>query len=402
MGIKRIYIDELKPGMELGQDVYTEDKKYLLIRKGTVLSRDLIQGLKRRGLESILILDNASRGGALPGEKIKLPLPPDPVRRKDIPFTFPSSLENRLFVDIGGKPVLKIDSPHVYKTKKKAVEAVHRVLEKISKEKKLDYDSMSSTAQSLLEVVTENRAAVLNISGMRIADEYTFVHSVNVAAYTSVLAKDFGMDGEELKKLCTGALCHDVGKMLIREEVLNKPGRLTDEEFEEMKAHTTLGYNLLKENGIEEEIASIALYHHERIDGSGYPMGLKEEQLPISAQMTAITDVYDALTSDRVYKKAIESNNAMMIIVSESGKHFNPKLVSIFQRAVGIYPIGSLVKLNNGYIARILEQNEGIVRPIIQIIYDNEGKPVEDKVVLNLMDNRELYIVEGLIDKKAA
>lgn len=402
MGIKRIYVDGLEPGMELGEDIYTDDKKYLLMRKGTTLSRDLIQGLRRRGLESVLIIDKSVKEKMEYGERIKLPLPVDPVRRRDIPFTFPSSLEERLFIDVGGKPVLKIDSPHVYKTKKKAVETVHRVLERIAKEKKLDYDTMSTTAQSLLEVVAENRAAVLNISGMRIADEYTFVHSVNVAAYTTVLAKDYGMENEELKKLCAGALCHDVGKMLVRKEVLNKPGRLTDEEFEEMKSHPTLGYNLLKENGIDEDIALIALYHHERIDGSGYPMGLHEDQLPISAQITAITDVYDALTSDRVYKKAIESNNAMMIIVSESGRHFNPKFVSIFQRAVGIYPIGSLVKLNNGYIARVLEQNEGIVRPVIQILYDNRGRPVEDELVLNLMDNREIYIVEGIIDGKAA
>ena len=190
--------------------------------------------------------------------------------------------------------------------------------------------------------------------------------------------------------------------MLVDPNILNKPGRLTDSEFEEMKSHPMRGYNILRENGVEDNIALIARLHHERCDGSGYPDGKTCDELPLSAQIAAIADVYDALTSERVYKKAISSNNAMMIIISESGKHFNPELVTLFQKTVGIYPIGSFVKLNNGYIARVIDQNEGIVRPVIQVMFDDTGKKLGDQVVINLMDSKDLYIVESFQDQKAA
>jgi hypothetical protein len=122
--------------------------------------------------------------------------------------------------------------------------------------------------------------------------------------------------------------------------------------------------------------------------------------MPESVQMCSVADVYDALTADRVYKKAMSATRAMKIILSESGKQFNDKIVSIFQRTIGIYPIGATVKLNNGYTARIIDQNEGIVRPVIQLLGDNNDNELEDKTVINLMDNEELFIVQCIDESK--
>jgi len=392
--VKKLPTNMLKPGMVLAYNIYTGDHRFLLIRKGTRLSQDLIDSLSRRGVKMVSIRDKAEESSeSVPPEVI---LPPDAKRNKFVPFTYPASLENRIFLEYRGKMVLKIDDPEVIDTKKKAVKTVHHVLKKIAEEKKLDLESTKVTAGQLLSTVYRNRAAILNIAGMKKIDEYTFVHSVNVAAYTTIIGLELGIERKELEEICTGALLHDVGKMLVRENVLNKPGKLTPEEFEEMKLHTIMGYEILRENGIEEKMAIIAKGHHEKCDGSGYPQGLTEKELPLSVQMAAITDIYDALTSDRIYKKAIDSNNAMAMILTETGKHYNPKLVGVFQRAVGIYPVGSLVKLNNGYIARVLEQNEGIVRPIIQLLYDNEGRELFDQVVIDLMQNDALFIVKGI------
>jgi putative nucleotidyltransferase with HDIG domain len=398
MKTTKLTTDNLKPGMKLAVNIYWPDQRSLLIKKGTVLSEELIYGLKKRDISIVLVEEKDITAHT----SIRLPLPPDAKRKEGIPFTYPESLEERIFLDYQGKVILKIDDPVIESTKKKAVNTARKILQDITKGGKLDVQAAEETANQLIYAISLNKSAFLNVAGVRMIDEYTFVHSVNVAAYTTIIAREYGYEGTELETVCIGAFLHDVGKMLIDPKILNKPGKLTDEEFSEVKTHSEKGYNILITNGINEEIAQLAHGHHERCNGSGYPSGRTIEQFPLSAQMAAIADVYDALTSDRVYKKAIDANSAMSIIVSESDKYFNMELVSLFQRSIGIYPVGSLVRLNNGYLARVLEQNEGIVRPIIQVCYDNKGTELEDNVVLNLMDNGEVYIVEGHRERAAA
>lgn len=397
MKTKSVKTENLEPGMVLASGVYARGMRHSLIKKGTTLSKDLIFGLSRRKIPSVLIEDGSPNKGS-----VNVPVPPDDRRIEGIPFTFPGSVEERIFSNQNGSVILKIDDPAIEETRLKAVKTAHEVLQKISRDRKLDINVAKDTADGLISAINDNKSAFLNITGMRMIDEYTFVHSVNVAAYSTILAMEYGVSGKDLEPICLGALLHDAGKMLVDQKILNKPGRLTGEEFEEMKTHPVKGYEILRANGVDDERAGIARGHHERLDGSGYPSGLACEDIPISSQMTAITDVYDALTSDRVYKEAMESNTAMIIIMSESGKHFNAELVGLFQRAVGIYPIGSQVKLNNGSVARVLEQNEGVVKPVIQLLFDENGSPYEDRVVINLMDNSDVYIVEGLVNKNAA
>lgn len=392
MKVKKVLIDELIPGMKLAENFYGMDQKRLLLKKGTQLSKELIAGLFKKDIMAILI--------EIPDDSeeisIQLPLPPDAKKVKGIPFTFPESVEERIFINLEGKILLKIDDPQILETKKKAVSTAHEILKGVSTGRKVNRQSAEKVAQQLIKSISENKSAFVNIAGIRMIDEYTFVHSVNVAAYTTIIAMAHGIMGKDLETICTGAFLHDVGKMLIDPDILNKPGKLTDSEFEQIKTHSQKGYDLLRENGIDEVTAMLAKGHHERYDGSGYPSGLDEKNSPVSIQMAAIADVYDALTSNRVYKRAMGSSEAMKIIVSETGKHFQPEMVSLFQRSIGIYPIGSLVVLSNGYIARVLDQCEGIVRPIVQLLHDREGKNIEDRVVLNLMDNEEIYITEAI------
>ena len=393
--MKKVTVDQLSPGMRLAENIYGMDKKRLLLKKGTLLSQEMIYGLFKKNIAAVLIEEKEDNEET----SIDFSLPPDVKRKNGIPYSYPESVEQKLFMDYEGSIILKIDDPVIHETKKKAVKTAHKILQGISKGGKLDIKAAEETADELINTISMNKSAFMNIAGMRMIDEYTFIHSVNVAAYTTIIAMEYGAKEQELEIICTGAFLHDVGKMLIDPEILNKPGKLTNEEFEEIKTHSLKGYKILKENEINEEIAILAKGHHERYDGQGYPSGLNKKNSPISIQMAAIADVYDALTSDRVYKKAMGSSEAMRIIISETGSHFEPKLVGLFQRAIGIYPIGSLVKLNNGYTARILGQNEGIVRPIIQLLYDENGKELDDKVILNLMDSNEMYISEGSVEK---
>jgi putative nucleotidyltransferase with HDIG domain len=394
----KVRTENLKPGMKLAVDIYGPDKRSLLVKRGTFLSKELIEGIRKREIDFIPIEEVDTSSETL----LRLPLPPDAKRRDGIPFTYPESLEERIFLDYQGKMILKIDDPVIESTKKKAVDTAKKILQDVSRNGRLDVSGVEETANHLIYAISLNKNAFLNVAGIHMVDEYTFVHSVDVSAYTTIIAKEYGFEGHDLENVCNGALLHDVGKMLVDQKILNKPGKLTEDEFKEIKTHSEKGYTILRENGLDEEIAVLAREHHERCNGSGYPEGLTDKEAVLSAQMTAIADVFDALTSHRVYKKAIDANSAMSMIVAESGKHFNAELVTLFQRSIGIYPVGSLVRLNNGCVARVLEQNEGIVRPVIQLLFDSEGNELDDKIVLNLMENKELYIRESYTEKRAA
>jgi putative nucleotidyltransferase with HDIG domain len=392
MPTDKIKVKELSVGTTLEDNIYTADGKTLLLKKGISLTKETIDGLLNRGIETVWVLKPECTS-TYPQQTDSKGISPD-----DVTFSFPESLEERLFLIFDGRPILKLDDPAVNRTKKEAIKTAHKLLESVSQSLTVNTSDAVDTAREIMNAITVNHQAFINIAGVKEHDEYTFEHSVDVATYTTIIAKEYGIHRDSLVSLCAGALLHDVGKMLVDPEILNKPGKLTDEEFEVMKTHSEKGYNLLRENDVEEEVAFIAHGHHERCDGMGYPQGLKNGSMPESIQMAAIADVYDALTSDRVYKKAIDVSKAMQIIVSSSGKQFNPDLVSVFQRTIGIYPIGSLVKLNNDFTARVLEQNKGIVRPVIQLLTDKEGNELEDKKVIDLMDNDELFIRECLRD----
>ena len=384
--MSEIQVKELSVGTTLNDNVYSSDGKTLLLKKGMKLTVDHIDGLQNRGINTVRI-DSFTPGAAPPKAK-------DGVHKDDVPFTYPESLEERLFVQHEGKPILKLDDPTVKKTKKEAIDTAHKILEKVSMSSTVATSEAVDTAREIIQAITVNHQAFINIAGVKAYDEYTFEHSVDVATYTTIIAKECGIAMDGLSSICTGALLHDVGKMLVDQNILNKPGKLTDEEFEVIKTHSSKGYGILRENNVQEEVAVIAHGHHKHCNGGGYPREIHEDKMPESVQMCAIADVYDALTADRVYRKAMSVTKAMKIILSESGKQFNKEIVSVFQRTIGIYPIGATVKLNNGYTARVVDQNEGIVRPIIQLINDAEDNELEDKAIINLMDNQELFIVD--------
>jgi putative nucleotidyltransferase with HDIG domain len=381
-------VRKLIVGSTLEDNVYTVEGKTLLLKKGITLTDDHISGLQSRGIDTVRIATSKSTNSA------PIPQSPDAVRNANVPFTYPKSLEDSLFLQYDGKPILKLDDPAVKQTKQEAIKTAHKILDKVSQSRTLATSEAIDTAREIMNAITVNHQAFINIASVKEYDEYTFEHSVDVATYTTIIAKECGTPTKELSSICTGALLHDVGKMLVDQAILNKPGRLSDDEFEIIKTHSRKGYEILIENQVDEQIAVIAHGHHEHCDGGGYPKGLLEEKMPESAQMCAIADVYDALTADRVYRKAMDVCSAMKIILSESGKQFNSRFLSIFQRTIGIYPIGSVVKLNNGCTARVLDQNEGIVRPVIQLLSDSDENELEDKAVINLMDNKEFYVID--------
>ncbi len=226
----------------------------------------------------------------------------------------------------------------------------------------------------MVDSVFRNKDALISLGRIRQADQYTFQHSVNLCVLMVAFAKGLGLDRETINKIGVGAMLHDIGKMKVPEEILNKPGKLTDEEFSVMRGHVTIGANVLAEStGIDPLSIAVAYEHHERWDGTGYPRKLKGEEISLYGQMSAIVDVYDAITADRCYHQGMHPTDALGRILEWSQYHFNPELVQKFIQCVGIYPVGTVVRLDSGRLGIVMEINEeDMLKPLIRLVYDTK------------------------------
>lgn len=242
--------------------------------------------------------------------------------------------------------------------------------------KQVEVERVEPISIELVESVFRNKDALVSLSRIKDKDHYTFMHSVSVAGLMITFSRAMGFDMSLIKEIAIGGMLHDVGKMLTPNNVLNKPGKLNDGEFKIMKSHVVYSRELLEgKPGITQAALDVAAMHHERIDGSGYPLGLKGDEISLVGQMSTIVDVYDALTSVRVYKSAWEPNLALKKLLEWSSTHFKPELVKEFIRCLGIYPIGTLVELESGNVAIVIEQGiSDLLNPTVKIIYNTKKK----------------------------
>ncbi|WJW75399.1 HD-GYP domain-containing protein [Thiohalobacter sp. IOR34] len=251
-----------------------------------------------------------------------------------------------------------------------ATSVIRNLMEDVRLGKAVEVEALDPLAERMVQSVFRNHHALTGISRIKSKDEYTFMHCVSVAGLMITFARSQGFDEARIRQVAIGSLLHDIGKTLIPDEVLNKPGRLTPEEFEIMKQHVTHSGEILQETlDLSQTALDVAMLHHERMDGTGYPLGLDGEAISQVGQMSAIVDVYDALTSVRVYKDAWEPTHTLKKMLEWSPGHFSRELVQHFIRCLGIYPVGSLVELESGRLGIVLEQGEDMLRPQLRIIY---------------------------------
>lgn len=224
----------------------------------------------------------------------------------------------------------------------------------------------------ITDSVLRNSGALIQLSQIKTKDDYTFLHSVSVCALMTSFCNVLHLGKDITRQISLGALLHDIGKMRVANEILNKPGRLTEGEFDEMKRHVAYGSELVAGLGWVSPISrAIIEQHHERYDGSGYPSKLECDQIHQFGQMAAIVDVYDAITAERVYHKAIKPVEALRKLQEWSKFHFNEELVGHFISSVGIYPVDTLVKLESGLLGIVVEQNGAdLLRPRVRVAYD--------------------------------
>jgi putative nucleotidyltransferase with HDIG domain len=237
-----------------------------------------------------------------------------------------------------------------------AVEAMFR-------EARLGRGVDAGQAMPLIDEITgsvdRHPTALVSVARLKDADSYTYLHSVAVSALMVMLGREVGLSGAQLREAALGGLLHDMGKAAMPLEVLNKPGRLTDEEFDVIRQHPVHGERLLREGGITQEgVLHITRHHHERVDGTGYPDRLPGSALPVLTRMGAICDVYDAITSNRPYKAGWDPGESLRRMAGWQG-HFDTELLKAFVRGLGIYPVGTLVRLSSDRLAVVVEQNPG-------------------------------------------
>ena len=230
------------------------------------------------------------------------------------------------------------------------------------------------------DMVQTNSAAILSVARLKTHDNYTYMHSVAVCALMLSLAKQLGLDEKQTQLAGIGGLMHDLGKAFMPIEILNKPGKLTDAEFVTVKSHPAAGAKVLSDAGAEPEVIDIALHHHEKMNGRGYPDGLVGEEISLLSRMGAICDVYDAVTSQRAYKKPWDPSSAIQQMARWEG-HFDKKIFAAFVKSVGIYPVGSLVRLSSKRLAVVAEPGVGsLLTPKVKIFFSltsNAPIPIE-------------------------
>jgi putative nucleotidyltransferase with HDIG domain len=219
---------------------------------------------------------------------------------------------------------------------------------------------------------------------------YTFMHSLAVCALMIALARQLGLDEAQVRDAGMAGLLHDLGKAMIPLEVLNKPGKLTDEEFDLVKTHPAEGYKLLLEgSGVSEVTKDVCLHHHEKIDGSGYPRGLNGDTMSLFAKMGAVCDVYDAVTSNRPYKAGWDPAESIKRMAEWKG-HFDPLVFQAFVKSLGIYPIGSLVKLASGKLGVVIEQGEqSLLKPKVKVFFSTKSQAYIKPEVIDLARSAE-------------
>lgn len=258
---------------------------------------------------------------------------------------------------------------------REANEIVRNLLADVRLGRQIEIEKVEPLVARIVDSIFTSADALLPLARLKQHDSYTFQHSVSVCALMTAFARTQGLPRETIREIAIGALLHDVGKARIPDEILNKPGKLTEAEFERMKSHVVQSKLILMATpGISPIALEVAAQHHERFDGSGYPNRLAGESISLYGRMAAIVDVYDAITSERVYHKGMPPTEALRKLLEWSSKHFEPRLVQAFIRSVGIYPTGALVRLESKRLAVVQAQHaEKPTQPLVKVIFHTAG-----------------------------
>ena len=266
------------------------------------------------------------------------------------------------------------ETPRAQKLHTKAKKTVAAILGEARMGNVLHLAEAVALVDEIIQSVSRNSGALLSLSRLKNRDDHTYLHAVAVSALMIALGRQMGLEDDVLKSLGMAGLLHDVGKVMIPDNILNKPGKLSAEEFETVKTHPRRGWEILKADpDMNEVVLDVCLHHHERMDGTGYPDKLPGESLSLHARMAALCDVYDALTSDCSYRTAFAPADAVRKMAELQDGHFDKTVFHAFVKTVGIYPVGTLVKLKSGRLAVVADQSaKSLLTPVVKVFFSTK------------------------------
>lgn len=332
----------IQPGDILGQTIH-RDNGTILLHNGVPLTKRLIERLEEQGITYVYIEDEET---------------------KDIDIE--PAISERLRQDATSS--MKKLFGNIQQSKLKANTSV------IADETR----NLSDIISRIMGEIDSHEESISLLTDIYLTDDYIFQHSLNVAIYSLAIGAQLKLNAKELSELGKGAILHDIGKLFIDPDIVQKPDQLTDKEYEMMKTHTTLGYDYLRKNRhYSSVIAHCAFQHHERINGTGYPRGLKGSEIHLFAQIIGAADVFDAVTSNRVYRKAMLPHEGLELLYSSAVNQFDIRIIEAFKNSVAVYPNGISVELNDNRQGVVLKQNKHICdRPVVRILKER-GQKVE-------------------------
>lgn len=358
--MRRVSVVNLIKGMILGQPVYSSTGA-MLIPARTTLTEQHISNLKNRGIIEVWVEDPRMEG-------------------------------------------VIIDEAVLNTTKIRALQAIRNLYQKASKNKDTKQviipDALiNSVASELLDDISSGKNKVLNTFPPAPLDGYLPVHTVNVAMLSTTIGRQLKLNDMALFDLCVGALLYDIGMTFLPDELQNmEKENFTDEEFEELEKHVIYGFSALQQNkGISSTAQAVALQHHEKFDGTGYPKGLSGDQITLNAKIVAVADVYDSLLSDRPNRKRFQPHEAYEYVMTAGGFDFDLEIVQAFTMCVAPYPVGTMIKLNTGEKGVVSKVTWGLAtRPTIRIFYDSDGTDVTSKIDIDLANKPSVLVNEVL------
>lgn len=347
-------IENVVEGMVLAKDVAStsaRDYKTLLM-KGTVITGDMIALLKNKGIKNITIK----------GEHIK---ESEPVVRSADNLTRAEAAE-------------QIKNQHIGR----ALTELNTIFEHNGEIKELSQKAIKqvdSIADDILVDIGNDSSYLGNqMIALQNYDDYTYKHCLRVSMISTSIANELHLHQGDIKEVIVAALLHDIGKSNIDHEIIIKPGKLTDQEFEAIKQHPYIGYKILKNSGgYSDNILSGVLFHQEKYDGSGYPTGLSGKRIPLIARIIAVADVFDALTSNRPYRRPWSVAETEEYMLGGSGAHFDYDVTSAFLRSFNPYPVGTMVALSDGRHGVVIQHNTNVLRPVVRIYGEGAGEEID-------------------------
>lgn len=357
--MRLISTNVLKEKMVIGRTIWNE-AGHPLLQKNAVITEGIIQKLKHLNIKYVYIEDSISNG---------------------------IEIEETVSPEVRNKAIKHIQSSFKQVREAKGKQASY-LLDQQSK-------VIGSIVDELLTVISNNNEMLMILSDAYIYDEYLYQHSFQVTMYSIAIAKELGYSYEDQRLIGIGALLHDVGKLVIPHEILKKPGQLTEEEFEKVKLHTRYGFDILRNlHSVSLLVAHCAFQHHERLDGSGYPRGLKGAEIHPFAKIIGVADVFDAITSNRVYRAKMLPSQALSIIENSSGIGFDEMIVEAFKRVIVKYPNGTVLQLSDMRRGVVAKQNPiNAARPFVRVFEEN-GQLLAATYEISLVEHSNVHIVK--------